>query len=195
MHEGCFDIRKAGMLDSKGRVAEVRPLELLQDIAGVNDGMVCVDFGAGSGTFALPMAKLTGARGKVYAVDRSPDMLGHLKEKHPPVNLILVQSDVTDTGLKREMADFCLLASILHEVKQPDRVVIEASHLLKTKGSLLVMDWKAELDSPGPPQRVRISRSRLEQMFRDAGISLIKYLDWSPNYFVATGRKIRKNNT
>lgn len=189
MNEGCFDIKKARMLDSKGRIEELRPYELLKDVAGITAGMVCVDFGSGSGTFALPMAKLAGASGKVYAVDRSPEMLEHIKEKNPPSNVILVQSDVTNTGLKSGMADFCLLVSILHEVKQPDRVVSEASRLLKTKDILLVVEWKAELDSPGPPQKVRISRSHLEQMFHNSGISLTKYMEWSPNYYVAVGRK------
>lgn len=191
MSDGCFDIKKASKLDSEGRIKELRPYDLLKDVAGVASGMVCIDFGSGTGTFALPMAQFVGNEGKVYAVDNSTDMLEHIQAKKPPTNLILVQHHVGQTGLDSQIADLCLLAFILHEVKVPNYVMTEASRLLKPEGKVVVVEWKADLDSPGPPRNRRITKEQVEGLFRQAGLSLIEYIDWSRNHYVAKGNKVK----
>jgi len=191
MNDGCFDVKRASKLDSEGRIKELRLHEFLKDVARVTEGMVCIDFGSGTGTFALPMARCVGDNGKVYAVDSSAEMLGHIRAKNPPLNLVLVQRDVAQTGLDDQIADICLLAFILHEVKQPDNLIAEAFRLLKPGGRLLVVEWKADLESPGPPKSRRITRGQIEQLFGQAGLSLVEYLDWSRNHYVATGSKGR----
>ena len=93
--------------------------------------------------FALPMAELVGSKGRVYAVDNSEQMLTHIKSKNPPANLILINSDVKRTGLNNQIANMCLLAFILHEVKEPSGVIDEAFRLLKSDGKLIIVEWKA----------------------------------------------------
>jgi ubiquinone/menaquinone biosynthesis C-methylase UbiE len=188
---GSFNIKKASKLDSEGRIKELRPYELLKDVAGVTNSMVCIDFGSGTGTFALPMAQCVGNEGKVYAVDNSAEMLEHIQQKKPPPNLTLVQRDVGRTGLDSQIADLCLLAFILHEVKVPSYIMGEAFRLLKPEGKVLVVEWKADLDSPGPPRKRRITKEQVEQLFRQAGLSSIEYIDWSRNHYVATGNKVK----
>jgi len=191
MSDGCFDVRQAAKLDSEGRLKDLRLDDFVRDVARVTEGMVCIDFGSGTGTFALPLAQYAGSTGKVYAVDRSAEMMGHIRTKKPPPNLALIQRDVADTGLDDQIADICLLAFILHEVKQPESLVAEAARLLKLRGRLLVVEWKAELESPGPPRSRRITREQIEQLFGQAGLSLVEYLDWSINHYVAIGNKRR----
>ncbi len=191
MSDGCFDTKRASKLDSEGRINELRPYELLRDIAGVSAGMVCVDFGSGTGTFALPLAACVGSGGKVYAVDNSAEMHEHIKIKNPPPHVVLVQRDVGNTGLNSNIADLCLLAFILHEVKHPDRAMAEASCLLKPGGRVVIVEWKAELDSPGPPQSIRLDRKRIEQLLKQVGLALLEYIDWTRNHYVAIGSKAK----
>ena len=113
MNEGIFNIKKAPQLDSPGRIEELRPRELLKDVAGVTEGMTCVDFGSGTGAFALPMVNLVGNEGRVYAVDNSAEMHDHLKAKPPPPNLVMIERDVQRTGLDDRIADICFMAFIL----------------------------------------------------------------------------------
>jgi ubiquinone/menaquinone biosynthesis C-methylase UbiE len=94
------------------------------------------------------------------------------------------------TGLDSEIADVCLLAFILHEVKESERLMAEAFRLLKPEGKVVVVEWKAELDSPGPPQRVRLTRGRVEQLFKQVGLALVEYIDWSGNHYVAVGGSV-----
>lgn len=191
MTEGHFDPKLSPVLDSQERVKELRPYQLLKDTAGVSPGMTCIDLGSGTGTFSFPMLLCVGSEGVVYAVDDSDEMLQHIQDKNPPPNLILVHGDVSKTGLDSGIADFCLLSSILHEVDQPAKLVAEAVRLLKPGGRVLDVDWKAELDSPGPPQRRRLSREKVEQLFKQAGLSNFEYLDWSKNHYVAIADKTK----
>jgi ubiquinone/menaquinone biosynthesis C-methylase UbiE len=193
MNEGIFDVNKAGMLDNPGRVRELRPSVLLREVAGVKEGQTGVDLGSGTGTFALPMAEMVGRAGKVYAIDNSNVMLEHTREKSPPPNLELIRADVNSTGLPDAVADVCLLSSILHEVSDPSRLVFEAARLLKPGGRLVVIDYRSEQDSPGPPRRKRISEERLRQLFGQAGISFLGYQEWTPIYYVAVGERPMEN--
>ena len=187
MNDGCFNVKDAAKLDNEGRLKELKPYELLREVAGVSAGMVCIDFGSGTGIFALPMAELVGTKGKVYAVDRSAEMHGHIQAKNPPTNLILVESDVIQTGLDSRIADVCLLAFILHEVKQPSTLVSEAVRLLKPGGKAVVVEWRADSVLRGPPLNKRITRTQVEEIIIHAGLSLIEYRDWSVNHYIAIG--------
>ena len=189
MSEGCFNVKHhVAKLDDEGRLKELRPYELLKDMAEVRAGMVCVDFGSGTGVFALPMADIVGNQGKVYAVDRSTEMHAHSQAKKPPANLILVESDVQRTGLDSHIADVCLLAFILHEVKQPATLMAEATRLLKPKGKLVIVEWRADSVLRGPPQSKRITQGQIEELFKQADLSLAEYREWSVNHYVATGK-------
>lgn len=190
MNDGCFNIKQAAKLDGEDRLKELRLLELLRDVAGVSPGMVCIDFGSGTGVFALPMADLVGSDGKVYAVDRSAEMHGHIRAKNHPANVILVESDVTQTGLYSQLADVCLLAFILHEVKQPSILMAEATRLLKPGGKAVVVEWRADSVLRGPPLSKRITRTHIEEIFEQSGLTVAEYRDWSVNHYVATGKNI-----
>jgi ubiquinone/menaquinone biosynthesis C-methylase UbiE len=189
MTEGHFDPEGAPYLDTDERIKELRPYRLLQEKAGIKPGMTCIDLGSGTGTFSFPLLLCVGAEGIVYAVDDSGEMLEHIREKNPPPNLILVHGDVSRTGLDSEIADLCMLSSILHEVEQPASLLAEALRLLKPGGRILAIDWKVELDSPGPPQRLRLSQAKVEQLFKQSGFHNFQYLDWSRNYYIALGNK------
>ncbi|MFC1873698.1 class I SAM-dependent methyltransferase [Chloroflexota bacterium] len=190
MTEGIFDIKQAHKLDNPGRVRDLRPQELLKNMAEINKGNTCVDFGSGTGMFALPMAELVGSEGKVFAIDNSTEMLAYISAKNPPTNLTLLHSDVVRTGLDSQIADICLMASILHEIQEPGNLIAEAFRLLKSDGRLVIVEWKAELDSPGPPRKKRISKEQIMRFFSQTGLTLASFLDWSPNYYVALGKKV-----
>ena len=189
MTEGIFDVKNAHKLDNPGRVRDLRPQELLRDVAGIENGNTCIDFGSGTGMFALPMAELVGNKGKVYAVDNSAEMQARIQKKNPPPNLILLPDDVVRTGLNSQIADICLLAFILHEIKEHGNLIAEAFRLLKSNGRLVIVEWKADLDSPGPPRKIRISQEQIVQLLGQNGLTLASYIDWSPNHYVALGKK------
>jgi ubiquinone/menaquinone biosynthesis C-methylase UbiE len=179
------------MLDSEERIRELRPLELVRDIGVLANGMTAIDLGCGTGIFTLPMAKLVGDKGRVYAVDDSAEMLERVRAKNPPPNVRLLLADMVSNGIESQIADLCLLSSVLHEVEQPGKLMAETFRLLKPGGKVVVMDWKKESASPpGPPVKLRISRPRVERLIGRVGFIAFAYLDWSSHYYVATGQKV-----
>jgi ubiquinone/menaquinone biosynthesis C-methylase UbiE len=189
MKEGHFDPKIAPVLDSQERIKELRPFQLLKQKAGVKPGMTCIDLGSGTGTFTFPLLACVGAEGTVYAVDDSEEMQGYIRSKNPPPNLILTHSDVRRTGLDDGIADLCLLSSILHEVDRPAELLAEAFRLLRPGGRVLVVEWKAQLSSPGPPQELRLSREKVEGLFHKTCLHNLEYTDWSRNYYIVLGDK------
>jgi len=188
MHNGRFDTSRGERLNNPARIEELRPVQLLIDIGGILPGMTGVDFGCGTGIFALPMAEIAGTEGKVYAVDKSANMLSLLKAANPPPHLVTVQADAAETGLVPGIADLCLCALILHEVDSPDKVINEVWRVLKPGGKIIILEWKMEIDW-GPPRSIRIPREKVEQLFRNTHLLFKEFVDWSPSCYVITGQK------
>jgi ubiquinone/menaquinone biosynthesis C-methylase UbiE len=151
--------------------------------------MTAIDLGCGSGSFTLTMAECVGPGGLVFGVDDSAEMLERLRSKGPPPWIKLVEADAARTGLDGRRADACLLSCLLHEVSQPGALLDEAYRLLKPGGRVVVMEWKLGFDSPGPPQRIRLSRDRLEKLFLESAFTGFEYLDWSDHYALAAARR------
>ena len=186
--DGIFKTEQAAMLDGAEREKELRPGELLRDRLAARPGLTGVDLGSGTGMYAIPMAALS-RTGTVYAVDKAEVMHGHLREKDPPANLRTVTADVTATGLPDGIADVVTAGFILHEIKDPVRLVREAARLMKPGGRLAVIDWREDTEFIGPPRSRRISRERVEEMFEASGLTFDDYIDWTDNHFVALGTK------
>ncbi len=189
METGRFDTAKGDRLNNPERLKELRPVQVIKEVAGVKPGMTCVDFGSGTGIFAFPMSEAVGAAGLVYAVDNSANMLELIKSKGLPANIRLVQADAAATGLHDECADLCLCVLILHEVDSPERVILEARRVLKPGGKIVIIEWKMDSDW-GPPRSVRISGETIKQLLENAGIEFDEYIDWSRSYCLFTGKKV-----
>jgi hypothetical protein len=68
----------------------------------------------------------------------------------------------------------------------------EAFRLTKPGGKAMVVEWRSELESPGPPQRIRLSKVRMDSLFTEAGFGDFEYAVWSPNHYWATGGKLSR---
>ena len=187
--EGIFNTDHAPMLDADWRVNELQPEQLVREIIGVRPGDICADFGSGTGTFAFPMAAAVGDKGRVYAVDNSDRMFEIITAKNPPSQLITVRADVMQTGLDDNLADICLLAFILHEVAEQDKLIAEACRLAKPGGRIVALEWRADADMPMPPKHKRITRDKIERLFRQAGIELTDFIERTDAHYVAMGVK------
>jgi ubiquinone/menaquinone biosynthesis C-methylase UbiE len=187
--QGIFDTKHAPMLDAEWRVRELQPEQLVRGIIGVRAGDTCVDLGSGTGTFALPMARAVGEGGRVYAVDNSEIMTEQIRLKNPPPQLVMVKADVTLTGLNDVLANICLLAFILHEVKDQEKLIAEANRLTKPGGRIAVLEWRVDADMPMPPKHKRVTRERIEELFGQAGLSLKDYIERTASHYAAIGAK------
>jgi len=74
-----FDPARAGQLDDPARLAYLPPLDLLR-LLDPPAGTAVLDFGAGTGTYAIALARLRPDL-RIIAMDEQPQMLAHLKRK------------------------------------------------------------------------------------------------------------------
>jgi ubiquinone/menaquinone biosynthesis C-methylase UbiE len=116
---------------------------------GLKLGSRVLDFGCGPGGYILPVEKLIGPSGKVYALDVNLTALNAVKSlaaKHHLTNIETIQSDMA-TGLPDGSIDIALLYDVLHHLKNPDAVLAELHRVLQPEGMLSVSDHHLEDDN------------------------------------------------
>jgi len=108
----------------------------------LKEGMAVVDYGCGPGRYTLPIAKLVGPKGKVFAVDIQPLAISTIKKRASIEGLINVEAILADsynTGIQSSSIDLVLLIDTLHLIKDCDALFREIYRLLKPDG-LIFMD-------------------------------------------------------
>ncbi len=176
--EGWTREMAVAALESPERKKSLDPEAVWKEV-GLRKGSTVVEIGAGTGYFSIPAARTVGSNGKVYAVDISKDLVGYLQERGAQEHLPqfqAVHSSVERVPLEDGIADFVLLANVLHDV--PDATVREALRLLAPTGCLVNLDWKKEETPNGPPPEIRLSPEEATMRLRALGLK-VEHL-WTP---------------
>ena len=108
----------------------------------LKEGMVVVDYGCGPGRYTLPVAKLVGPKGKVFAVDIQPTAITMVKKKAASEALTNVEAilvDSYDTHIEESSIDLVLLVDTFHMISDHDALFREIHRILNQDG-LLFMD-------------------------------------------------------
>jgi SAM-dependent methyltransferase len=108
----------------------------------LKEGMVAVDYGCGPGRYTLPIAKLVGPKGKVFAVDIQSLAVKTVKEKaarHGLTNIETIMVNSYNTTIQSSSIDIVLLIDTLHLIEDCDALFREIHRLLKQDG-ILYMD-------------------------------------------------------
>jgi ubiquinone/menaquinone biosynthesis C-methylase UbiE len=136
----------ADWLDRPEREAEEAPSLLLKSLK-IKPGQTLVDLGAGSGYLTFPMAKLTGPKGKVFAVDIQQEMLDILQTRARQRNLrniVSVLGAADDPKLPENSADMILMVDVYHEFEFPYEMAQAMVRALKPGGRLIFVEYRME---------------------------------------------------
>lgn len=150
---------------TRGRERAFR--ERLVDLAGIAPGEAVLDMGCGTGSLALATKQRVGARGQVYGIDASPEMIARARRKAVKAGAtVVLETGVAET-LPFPDARFDVVVStlMLHHLPRPVRqqCVREARRVLRPGGRLLVVDFESSS---------RKERGLLDRMHRHGGVSL-----------------------
>ena len=110
-------------------------------------GDVVADIGAGSGYFSIPMARMVGAEGLVYAVDIQPEMLSRLEKNAADAgveNIELILGDADATNLPESSVDMALFVDVYHELEWPFEVMTSLYASMKPGGKVVLLEYRAE---------------------------------------------------
>ncbi len=181
-----FDPARAAMLDDPQRFEYLPPAEIIAALDPPSGGTV-VDFGTGTGAFAIEMARRRPDL-RIVAYDEQPGMLDLLQAKPEAARLANLEPVLSDRGGEMAgIADRILALNVLHEVG--DEALALMIGMLKQGGSILFIDWDAEIERPvGPPRDHTYSAREARERLERAGLA-VKPLERWRYHFVLSARR------
>jgi FkbM family methyltransferase len=191
-NERRFDPKRKERLEATGR-GEHFPVDAILDAAGVCGMLNVADIGAGTGYFALPMARRVGD-GRVFAVDPSTEMLdtirGKLAAEDAPKNVELVAGEDSATGLADASCDLIFVCAVWHEIDDHSSALREFSRIAAPNAKLAIVEWSPEAaPPPGPPQEHRIPRAQVEKVIEEGGWGVVKSDVVSATTYIVVGQR------
>ncbi|MBD2166093.1 bifunctional demethylmenaquinone methyltransferase/2-methoxy-6-polyprenyl-1,4-benzoquinol methylase UbiE [Calothrix membranacea FACHB-236] len=108
-------------------------------------GDTCLDLCCGSGDIAFGLARRVGARGDVYGVDFSANLLAMAKERsqnqYPQPPITWVEADVLDLPFEDNKFDAATMGYGLRNVKDIPRSLKELYRVLKPGAKAAILDF------------------------------------------------------
>jgi SAM-dependent methyltransferase len=181
-----FDPRRADILDDASRLSYVPPEKILKLLDPPKGGLI-VDFGAGTGMYAILLAQAR-PDATVIALDEQPEMLERLRAKPEARRLKNLRTALPgEMKIVQGRADRVLALNVLHELG--DEAVGELTALLSATGFAICIDWNAEADRPvGPPKDHVYAPGEAVARLEHLGYS-VDQLETFPYHFVLRLRR------
>lgn len=167
--------------------------ELILTNIGLRPGCIFMDIGCGDGFFTLPAARLVGEKGKVYALDIDYEAIRRLRDKALKEglrNLNLKVGAAEETIMCETCADIVFFSLVLHDFKDPSKVLKNAKRMLKRTGRLVNLDWKKEPMELGPPLRIRFSEEEARRLIEAASFKIENIKETGPYHYIIIAKPI-----
>lgn len=161
---------------SPAQVNFLEPEKIVRNF-GLEKGDHVADFGAGHGYWTIPMAKIVGGDGRVYALDIQKPVLEIIKTRAKLEHLLNIEYVWTDldapkgSRIKDKFCDFAVIANILFQAEQKAGLFQEAWRVLREGGRLAVMEWDQSPAPLGPPLNARVKKEEVRRWAGEAGFS------------------------
>ena len=171
----------AGWLERPKREQEERT-DLLVKNMKLSESDHVADIGAGSGSFSFRISPLV-PKGKVLAVDISPQMLGIIRAKKSKgtfTNIVTIQSSIKSTTLDEESIDCALIVDAYHEFSYPREMASSIFKALKKEGRLILIEYRKE--DPSVPIKLlhKMTQKQAIKEISQVGFVWKKTLDFLP---------------
>jgi 2-polyprenyl-3-methyl-5-hydroxy-6-metoxy-1,4-benzoquinol methylase len=130
----------------------------------VKQGMTVMDYGCAMGYFSIPLAKMTGSKGKVYCVDIQEKMLVKLKKraiKHgvsAVIKTLQVGKNYHPTDLITKV-DFVLLFMVAHEVPDQAKLFNDLYSMLKQGGKIIFVEPKGHVKPEDFEKSIQLAKA------------------------------------
>jgi ubiquinone/menaquinone biosynthesis C-methylase UbiE len=193
-----FSFEKAGKLDDPSRLVHEPPDRLVIDLT-LASGDTVIDLGAGTGYFALPIARHLKAcgGGRVLALDAEPRMLALLEQRARAAGLegIIetrgVDALLPDLPVDRGCADRAVLASLYHELEDPRATLRELHRVMRPGGLIVVLDWDPTGSGDrGPPRDHRVPPEEVERELSAVGFTAPSRRDLYTDFYTVHATRL-----
>ncbi|KKP98626.1 MAG: Type 11 methyltransferase [Parcubacteria group bacterium GW2011_GWD2_38_12] len=158
------------------------PEDVLRQI-DLREGTMIGDFGAGSGHFAIAMAKIVGNYGKIFAIDVREASLESVRSRARMANLAninYIRANLEIAGateIADGILDLVILITVLSQSNKKEEILKEALRVLKRGGKLLVVEWSQTGPAFASSHEYRITKEDMQKIIEGVGFKLDKELD------------------
>lgn len=166
----------------------------------VRPGMVVVDFGAGSGAYAISIAERLRGSGHVYAIDVQQDLLRRIRSEAHRRNIQCLETiwgDVEQPNgskIADGHADLVLISNLLFQVENKSAVLAESWRILNPVGTLAIIDWSDSFRGMGPHKKDVVSREKAIELAESSGFSFEEEFEAGAHHYGLLFRpKVRDN--
>lgn len=129
------------------------PAEETVAYLGIAPGQTVADVGCGPGYFTLPIARVVGPTGLVYAIDTEPSMLDLVASRAATAGVAGIETRRAEPQripLDDGVADLSLGALILHDLPDRLHMVRELIRVTRPGGRIAVVEWVPDEDERRP---------------------------------------------
>jgi ubiquinone/menaquinone biosynthesis C-methylase UbiE len=130
----------------EGESREVYALrEQIADAAQISPGMSVADIGSGTGLFLPTFSKEVGADGTVYAVDLSPQMLVHLRERKQAEQMdqvVVTECTEKSVELPANSINRAFICDTYHHFEFPRTTMATVHDALRKNGEVVIVDFE-----------------------------------------------------
>ena len=178
-------------LESPERVASLKIDDVIARL-NLKSADVVADLGAGTGLFAVPLAKAVSS-GRVYAVELDEEFLAQIRSKaqaEKVANVVPVLGKFTDPALPGRDVDVAFFHDVLHHVENRTAYLKSVAGYVKPNGRIVVIEFNPG-DSPhkAEPQLI-VSKEQTAAWMAEIGFVPADDIQlFSDKYFVVYRRK------
>lgn len=176
-----------GALEDPKRDNYQKPQEVLAAL-DLKAGETIADIGAGSGYFTFHIAHHVGPKGRVYAVDVSPDMIRHINRRIRELktkNVVSILADPDDPLLPERSVNRFFICNVWHHIESQARYLSLLKRMLRPAGEIVMIDFHKKELPFGPPLQMKIAREDLIKQMEDNGFRLSREHAFLPyQYFL-----------
>ena len=164
--------------------------EQVVSLFGLKPGDHVADFGAGHGYFTIPLARVVGNEGRVYAIDVQEHALDVIRAKAQLSHLLNIEyiwADLELAGGSRINDASCegvVIANILFQAEKKEALFVEAYRILVSGGRLAVVEWREGSENKmGPVSAVRVSAKAAAEYAATAGFGDMREFDAGTHHY------------
>jgi ubiquinone/menaquinone biosynthesis C-methylase UbiE len=77
---------------------------------------------------------------------------------------------------------------VLHDFRNPAKVLQNAKRMIKPDGTLANLDWKKKPMPLGPPVQIRFSEEQASELIKQAGFTIESVKDVEKEFYIVTAK-------
>lgn len=175
------------LLESERRIEGLQVTRVIESLS-VKPGQRIADIGAGSGVFTRPLARKTGDKGVVYAIDIDQELLKHVEktaQEQKLANVKTILAAETDPKLP-ELVDLMVIIDTLHHIGNQAAYLKGLKKYLKPDGRIAIIDFSKNW--PAGHEKMAYTVDDLDGWMTAAGFKRVEKHDFLDNNFFVVYR-------